>query len=202
MNKEEFLLTLRQKLEAQSVANIDNMIDFYDEMICDRIEDGMSEEEAISAMEPIDKIVSEAVLDKTIPVLVKEKVEKSRKTAKAKGTQGLWIALAIIGFPIWFPLAITFGTLLFGIYLIIWILIICLFILLASIGAGALGGLILLPYGVIRGAIGWPAIFLGIGSFLFLGGLVVLLWKPICNCAVAFGKLAKRFVLSIKKLFV
>ena len=153
-------------------------------------------------LEPIDKIVSEAVLDKTIPVLVKEKVEKSRKTAKAKGTQGLWIALAIIGFPIWFPLAITFGTLLFGIYLIIWILIICLFILLASIGAGALGGLILLPYGVIKGAIGWPAIFLGIGSFLFLGGLVVLLWKPICSCAVAFGKLAKRFVLSIKKLFV
>ena len=202
MNKEEFLFTLRQKLEAQSVANIDNMIDFYDEMICDRIEDGMSEEEAISAMDPIDKIVSEAVLDKTIPVLVKEKVEKSRKTAKAKGTQGLWIALAIIGFPIWFPLAITFGTLLFGIYLIIWILIICLFILLASIGAGALGGLILLPYGVIKGAIGWPAILLGIGSFLFLGGLVVLLWKPICSCAVAFGKLAKRFVLSIKKLFV
>lgn len=202
MNKEEFLLTLRQKLEAQSVANIDNMIDFYDEMICDRIEDGMSEEEAIASMDSIDKIVSEAVLDKTIPVLVKEKVEKSHKTAKAKGTQGLWIALAIIGFPFWFPLAITFGALLFVVYLLIWIFILVLFILLATLGAGALGGLVLLPYGVFQGSIGWPGLFLGIGSFLFLGGLVLLLWKPICNCAISFGKLAKKFVLSIKKLFV
>ena len=64
MNKEEFLTTLRSELEKKSVSNIDNMIEYYDEMICDRIEDGMSEEEAVSSMEAVSSIVSSFLLAK------------------------------------------------------------------------------------------------------------------------------------------
>ena len=53
MTKEEFLRTLKAELEKQSISNIESMIEYYDEMICDRMEDGMSEEAAVESMDSI-----------------------------------------------------------------------------------------------------------------------------------------------------
>ena len=75
MNKQEYLDALRDALEKQSISNIDNMIEYYDEMICDRMEYGMSQEDAVNSMDSIPDIVHEAVLDKSVPTLVKEKVK-------------------------------------------------------------------------------------------------------------------------------
>ena len=109
MNKQEYLDTLRAELEKQSITNIGNMIEYYDEMICDRIEEGMSEEDAVRSMTPIPEVVREAVLDKSVPSLVKDRVKMSREKAQKSGNGWLWIVLAIVGFPVWLPLLITFA---------------------------------------------------------------------------------------------
>lgn len=197
MNKEEFLTTLRSELEKKSVSNIDNMIEYYDEMICDRIEDGMSEEDAINSMDSISTIVNEAVLDKTIPTLMKEKVSKSRKEAKANGHSVLWIVLAILGFPIWLPLLLTFGIVIFVLFVLLWVLVLTCFIVLISFALAAVACLAL-PFFAFSA----PSLFLCIGAALVLGGLTVLLWKPICACAKALTRLIADFLRAVKRLFV
>ncbi len=197
MNKAEFLAALRSELEKQSVSNIDNMIDYYDEMICDRVEDGMTEEEAINSMDSIASIVREAVLDKTIPTLVKEKVVKSHNEAKKNGHAVLWIVLAIIGFPVWLPLVCVFATMLVGIFILMWGFVIILFSLLVALIAAALGCLAL-PFF----SFSVPSIFMCLGSALILGGLAYLLWKPIKGLAMGLVTLIKDLFKSIKKLFV
>jgi len=56
MNKNEFLATLRERLNGLPEEDIIKSIDFYGEMLDDRIEDGMSEEEAVSDLGNIDEI--------------------------------------------------------------------------------------------------------------------------------------------------
>ena len=43
MLRDEYLSNLKDKLAANNIPGIDSMIDFYDEAISDRIEDGMSD---------------------------------------------------------------------------------------------------------------------------------------------------------------
>ena len=50
MNKSEFLNSLEEKLKELPKDEIRKTIDYYDEMIDDRIEDGMTEEEAVKSI--------------------------------------------------------------------------------------------------------------------------------------------------------
>ena len=201
MNKQEYLDTLRDALEKQSISNIDNMIEYYDEMICDRMEDGMSEEDAVNSMDSIPDIVHEAVLDKSVPTLVKEKVKKSRDKAKSEGKEWIWILLAVLGFPVWFPLVLTFAILLFVFFLVFWILVGTLFIIVLALGISAVA-CFLTSFTVIFGYISFPGFVVSLGGALALAGITILLWKPI----VAFAKVAAGFfkdiIISIKKKFI
>ena len=49
MNKQEFLVQLRNALSGLPKDDIEERIEFYSEMIEDRIEEGLSEEEAIAS---------------------------------------------------------------------------------------------------------------------------------------------------------
>jgi len=63
MNKNEYLITLAAKLQKLTddprkiYPELKSMIEFYQEMVEDKIEDGMTEEEAVAAMETPDEIV-------------------------------------------------------------------------------------------------------------------------------------------------
>ena len=50
MTKQEFLLNLRKGLLGLPPQDIEERLAFYNEMIEDRIEDGLSEEEAVAEM--------------------------------------------------------------------------------------------------------------------------------------------------------
>lgn len=199
MNKQEFLSKLRSELEKRSVNNIDSMIDFYDEMICDRVEEGMSEEDAIASMDSISNIVDEAVLDKTIPVLVKERVTKSHNKAKKDGHLWLWITLAVLGFPVWFPIAITFAAVILVLFIVLWALVITLFAIFVGFIAAAVGCLLIPFYAY---AFSWPSLVLCLGGALLLGGIALLLWNPIKSAAKGLVNLIRDFLKAVKKLFV
>lgn len=50
MTKEQFLRAVRERLTGLPQSDIDRSLDFYSEMIDDRIDEGLSEEEAVAAM--------------------------------------------------------------------------------------------------------------------------------------------------------
>ena len=50
MKKNEFLAELRGRLAGLSEADLNRSLDYYAEMIDDRMEDGLSEDEAVNAV--------------------------------------------------------------------------------------------------------------------------------------------------------
>lgn len=58
MNREQFLAAVRARLAGLPREDIDRAIEYYREMIDDRMEDGMAEEEAVAAVGPVEEAVS------------------------------------------------------------------------------------------------------------------------------------------------
>lgn len=177
MTKEEFLTALRSALMEERINNVESLVEYYDEMISDRIEDGMSEEEAVEAMGPIADIVSEVSWDRPIGTLVKEKVVKSHESAKGNGKNMLWVALMIVGFPLWFPVAITIFILLGVIYMIPWIFIFTFFVILASFAFAAVACLIGFVVEITKLSLASACISLGIA--LILASICMVIVRPV-----------------------
>ena len=56
MNKQEFLSALRNTLSALPQKDIEERITFYGEMIDDRMEEGINEEDAVAEIGTVDEI--------------------------------------------------------------------------------------------------------------------------------------------------
>ena len=66
MNKQEFLAKLQELLCGLPDEDIQKSLDFYSEMIDDRIEDGLSEQEAVAVFD-VDKTAKTILAD--IPII-------------------------------------------------------------------------------------------------------------------------------------
>ena len=111
MTKKEFLRALADELEPMGVRERDGMIQYYREILADRMEDGLTEEEAVGEMEPV-KTIASGILggEKPLP--------RKKKTGR-----GWNISLLIIGSPVWLPILIAFAVTFLTIYMTGWILI-------------------------------------------------------------------------------
>lgn len=58
MTREQFLEQLRQALSGMKAEELEGVISYYDEMLDDRMEAGMTEEAAVNAMEPVQVIAA------------------------------------------------------------------------------------------------------------------------------------------------
>lgn len=106
MNKKEFLSLLSKKLSKLPKQEIKERIVFYSEMIDDRVEDGLSEEEAVLEIGNIDDVANQIIL------------ETSNDENINKKPLSKWeIVLLVIGSPIW-------GSLLLVAFVVIWALLI------------------------------------------------------------------------------
>lgn len=113
MNKADFLSSLAAGLSGLSAREAQMSLDFYSEMIDDRMEDGMSEAEAVAALGTVEDIVREIYMEKPLPVILKSK--------QRRGMQGWEIALLILGSPLWLPLLLVLVPMVFLVYLMIWL---------------------------------------------------------------------------------
>ena len=121
MTKNEFLSELRRLIDQLPPQDVQKSLDFYAEIIDDRIESGMSEEEAVAAMAPFDEITEQILMDIPLPRLVKAKLRPSRALR-------VWeIVLLILGSPLWFPLLISAFAVVFSVYAVFWSVILSLY---------------------------------------------------------------------------
>lgn len=99
--QDEFLDALRHALGKLPSYEVEQSIAFYAEMIDDRIEDGMSEQEAVAALGSVHAIAAQIVAE-TPPI--------PKAIAKANtGSRTLNIVLLAILSPIWVTLALAFA---------------------------------------------------------------------------------------------
>ena len=194
MLKQEFLNALRENLSGLPQADIEERLTFYGEMIDDRMEEGLSEEQAVEAIGPVDEVVSQILEETPLSKIVKEKIRPKRRMRAWE------IVLLILGFPLWFPLSVAAFVLILVFYIVLWVLVICLWAIEIAFWACALACLV--------GAVGLfvtkqPIPALGaIGAAMILAGLSIFLFFACKAATVGTAKLAKKIVHGIKRLFV
>lgn len=194
MTKREFLDELKKGLLGIPEEDITRSIEFYSEMIDDRIEDGKTEEEAVAEIGTVKEAVSQILSEIPISKLIKEKVKKRRKLG------ALEIVLLVLGSPIWISLLAAAFAVILAVYVVIWSVIVSLWAVFASLAACVLGGI---TAGII---------FICTGNLLM--GLAMIAASLVCaglsifsffGCKAATKGvliLTKKIALGIKNCFV
>ena len=194
MNKQEFLNSLREGLNCLPKEDVEERITFYNEMIEDLVEDGMTEEQATAEIGSVDDIVSQVIEETPITKLVRERVRPKRRL------NALEIILLVLGSPIWLSLLIAAFAVLLSVYVVIWALIISLWAVEISLIAAAVGGLIS----------GVALIFSGeaykgmltIGAAIVCAGLAVFLFYGCKAATKGAVTLTKNIAKWVKSLFI
>lgn len=200
MTKIEYLNLLRDALSKVTNNYLDNRIDYYSEMIDDRIEEGMSEEEAVASMESIESIVEATKLEKPLPTLVAEKVKEKNEELKKSDNKALIIVLLILASPVWLPIACVVAAL--GIALLACAFSVVITIFAVLIGIIAMGiGCLISPFFMLGNntALSAPLVISCIGSSLFLIGVGGLLVNPAIRLFKMIMNGFKKLITSIKK---
>ncbi|MBM6693315.1 DUF1700 domain-containing protein [Pseudoflavonifractor capillosus] len=194
MNKQEFLAALQAGLKGLPRGDIQHWVEFYREMVEDRMEDDMSEEEAVAALGPVRDLVAQILSETPLPRLVHEKV-KPKRPMKA------WeIILLVLGSPVWVPLACAAVLVLLAGYAVLWA---CIITLYAVDLTAALGGVAL----IISALFYFPPnhvlsqIFFG-GTGLMSAGIAVLLFLVSGKVTTWLLRLSKKALLAVKFRFV
>lgn len=136
MNKQEFLTQLRKELSVLPQKDIEEYLTFYTEMIEDRIEEGLSEEEAVSAVGSLEEIVKQIVSDTSLIKIAKERIKQKRQIKAWE------IVLLILGSPIWLSLGLAVFAVILSLYISLWAVIISLWAIFASTVACCIGGVL------------------------------------------------------------
>lgn len=181
MTKLEFLFALEKKLSLLPQEDVHEHLNFYAEMIEDRIEEGLSEDDAVAQIGSVEEIARQ---------ITNAFTEKSVKTKRKFKT---WeITLLILGSPIWLSLLIAFFAVFISLYASLWSVVICLWACFGGLVGGAIcgivGGIGLLMGGKITQAIAL------MGAGISCIGLVILMFF-VCKIAT------KGMIVLTKKIF-
>ena len=194
MTKTQFVLELSDKLSGLPKEDVKKSIEFYVEMIDDRMDEGMSEADAISAIGSIDAIAEQILGEIPIVKLVKEKVKPKRKMR-------VWeIVLLVLGSPIWISLAAAAFAIIISVYVCLWAVEICIYAANITIFAGGVAGLGLAVVHFIQSNVGAALFVLGAG-ILCVGIGLLMIW--VCHKSTkSIISLTKKIYLGIKKMLV
>jgi uncharacterized membrane protein len=194
MNKQEFINCLYKNLSGLPKRDADERISFYVEMIDDRIEEGFSEEDAISDIGSVDDVSSQIIADVPLVKIAKEKIKPKRRFKAWETT------LIIVGSPIWLSLLVSVFAVFLSLYVSVWAVIISFWAAFASVAlSGTFGilagvGYAFLGYGVSGVAlIGVSAVCLGLSVLFFLGCKAVTKYTVVITKKIIFG-IKKRLV--------
>ncbi|MBR2460562.1 MAG: DUF1700 domain-containing protein [Clostridia bacterium] len=190
MRKQEFLRALKRKLARLPRQELEERLNFYSEMIDDRIEEDRTEEEAVSDIGTVDEITAQILAD------------KATEREKPKRRLGiLEILLLALGSPIWLSLVIAAFSVIFSIYAVLWSIVVSVWSVFASLAACAISGVVA---GIIFSFIGnglsgivtatAGIVCAGLTVFLFFGckaatkGIIVLTQKSAAGIKGYFVK--------------
>ena len=194
MKKSEFLEKLRLKLSVLPEQDVKECIYFYNEIIDDKIEEGLLEEQAVESVGSVEKIFLETVSDTPLTRLAKEKMKTNRRLKAWE------ITVIALGSPIWLSLAIAFLSVIFSLYVSLWSIIISLWSVFVSFIACSFGGIIL---SVVLAFTGNGVVSLAsISAGIVLAGLSILCFFGCKVGTKGAVLLSKKILLSIKKIFV
>ncbi len=194
MTKTQFILELSDKLSGLPRDDINESIEFYIEMIDERMDEGMSEADAVAAIGSIDAISEQIFSEIPMVKLVKEKIKPKHKLRAWE------IILLALGSPIWLSLAAAAFVVIVSLYVVLWAVEICVYAANITLFAGSVAGLVLSVVYFIQGNAGAALFVLGAG-ILCIGLGLLMLW--VCRKSTKLMiVIAKKIFIGIKKMLV
>lgn len=194
MSKQQFLAELRTALAGLPQDDIEERLNFYGEMIDDRMEEGLTESEAVEGIGSVSDIAEQTLAEIPLAKLVKERM------APKRSLRGWEIALLVLGFPLWFPLIIAACAVVLALYVVILALIISLWAIEIALWACAVGGVCMAAVFFTRGEV-LPGLAI-LGAALVCAGLALLMLYACIAATKGLLRLTKKMALGIKSLFV
>lgn len=192
MTKQEFLTELERALGKLPHAEVEQALAFYDEAISDRMEDGLSEAEAVANLGSIDEIAAQITAE-TPPI--------PRAIARANtGSRTLNIVLLAVFSPIWVPIALGIAAAALGIYVAIWAVILALWVTDATVVLMPIAGLISLVSLGTAGAA--PSGLFALGATLIASGIGLLASFGVFWASRLLFRATRSFARWIASLFV
>ena len=193
MTKAQFLYALDSKLSVLSDKDKESSIEYYSELIDDRMEEGLSESEAIASLGSVDEIYNSIIAEIPLLTLIKRNLT-STKSAK------VWTAiLSVFGFLIiGLPLLLSAFAVVISLYAALWSVVISLFATTLALLCGGVGGVALFFFTIF---IGTPlkAVFI-LGIAIFSLGLVFPFYKLSLLSARLATWASKKTVIGMKKI--
>lgn len=194
MSKNEFLEKFRKGLPGLPQDDIEGRLTFYGEMIDDRMEEGLPEEDAVAEIGTVEEIVSQIMSEIPLSKLVKEKV-------KPKRALKIWeIVLLALGSPIWLSLLIAAFAVVLSVYIVIWSVIISMWAVEAALAACSLGGVLSFVIYAFQSNVPTGIAMLGAG--IFCAGLSILLFFGCDEATKGIILLTKKIALGIKSRLI
>lgn len=197
MNRTEYLGKLAAQIATLPDEEITRSLAFYSEAIDDRMEAGLSEEEAVAQLEP--PAVAARTIIEELPIVPRAVAVTRRRS------ETLFLTLAIIGSPIWLSLAIGVVGAAAGIYIAIWAMVFALWAIVICFAAGPLLGIGMLIWDLATMGFTTGAFANGLWQFgvgLILGGLGLLLIRPTIAATRGLAGLSSRWVKAVASRFV
>lgn len=206
MDRTQFLASISEQLAGLPQEDIQKSLDYYDEMLCDRIEDGMSEEDAVAELGAPEEIAEQILLDTPLPKLIKART-KTMKKPSSTAMHAWEIVLIVLGSPIWLALiiaaaavVIALASTVLAIYISLWAVLFSIFVSALALAISFIAGITL---GIIFLCTGKaPSAVLLLGGALICGGLAILFYLLSKLLAVGFAKGTKAIFAAIKKAMI
>lgn len=161
MTKLNFLLTLHEKLSGLPLDEVEERLGFYSEMIEDRMEEGIPEEDAVAAVGDIDAVAAQIAAelsgiktgeaavenagkpvlsgrpDEEDPVAEISNAEKAAPQSRKSVWPGILLAL---GSPLWAALILAFFAMVLAACITLWAVLVSLWAVFVSLAAAAAAG--------------------------------------------------------------
>lgn len=194
MSKQAFLARLRKELSGLPKDDIEERLAFYEEMIDDRTEEGLSEEEAVSAAGAIDEIVAQTIADISLPKIARERLLPKRRLKAWE------IVLLALGSPIWLSLGIAAAAVILALYVSLWAVIVSLWAVFGALAACVLVSVPACVISIVGGsaASGFAVLAAGIVCM----GLSIFMFFGCKAITKAIFMQTKRIAIGIKKCFI
>ena len=207
VNKMQFLQAVREKTVHLPLSEVNRLLEYYNEMIDEAVEEGSSEEEAVARLGTWEEIclqiedfrtsepaVTEPIMEEPIP---EQTIPTAEKKPKKRISLPMWaIVLLILTAPVWGAIVLSLGIAVLAVVAAIVMtggtLVVTLFAVVISLAAVGVVGI---PAAFVLFFTGSTATgLLSLGGGLVCGGFAILGWF-LC---IAF---AKFFAVCVKALF-
>lgn len=194
MNKKTFLKRLKRALRGCPAEEIQSRLAFYAEMIDDRVEEGLSEEDAVSQIGRPEAIADE---------ILSEASAGAKKERRPMGAGAM--VLIALGSPIWLSLLVAAGAVVVSVFACMFAVLISLYAVLASVGVSALGGLVFGIACALDGSFLLSLLWLGLsfvcaGLTIVIGLVCVPIGKGILGAVVSVWRFVLRTVFKRRVL--